>query len=92
MMASHSRASLGNLTNKKEVKMVYEAIQNDGRTWTNDSHAPLVDGHTILSVICTVLFSLLFVNSVDMSIQVTLVQEPPRALITLELPLATILN
>ena len=72
--------------------MVYEAIQNDGRTWTNDSRAPPVDGRMILSVIRAVLFSLLFVNSVDMSIQVTLVQEPPRALITLELPLARILN
>ena len=72
--------------------MVYEAVQNDGRTWTNDSCAPPVDGRTISSIIRAVLFSLLFVNSVDMSIQVTLVQEPPRTLITLELPLARILN
>ena len=72
--------------------MVYEAVPNNGRAWTNDSHAPPVDGHMILSVIRVVLFSLLFVNSVDMSIQVILVKEPPRALITLELPLARILN
>ena len=72
--------------------MVYEAVQNDGSAWTNDSRATPVDGHMISSVIHVVLFSLLFVNSVDMSIQVTLVQEPPRALITLELPLARILN
>ena len=72
--------------------MVYKAILNNGHTLTNDSRAPPVDGRTILSIIRAVLFSLLFVNSVDMSIQVILVQEPPRALITLELPLARILN
>ena len=72
--------------------MVYGAVQNDGRAWTNDSRVPPVDGRTILSIIRTVLFPLLFVNSVDVSIQVTLVQEPPKTLVTLELPLARILN